>query len=89
MLFLFSIVKHNYNLLFATPDMWNLVASNRILDLKWKRKNQQKHIDNLKNIKSQINTSAPKKYSFLNSRPKARQLEYCNYPFYFRKAALN
>lgn len=50
------------------------MASNRILDLKWKRQNQRKHIDNLKNIRSQINTSAPKQYSFLNSRPKARQI---------------
>lgn len=62
------------------------MASNRILDLKWKRQNQRKHINNLKNIKSQINTSAPKQYSFLNSRPKARQLESCNFYIYFRKA---
>jgi hypothetical protein len=41
------------------------MSSNRILDLKWKKENQRKHISTLRNIKSQINTSAPKKYSFL------------------------
>lgn len=59
--------------------MWNLVASNRILDMKWKKENQRKHISTLRSIKSVINNSAPKKYSFLDSRPKARQLEFCNY----------
>ena len=54
--------------------MWNLVASNRILDLKWKKQNQKKHLINLKNVKSQINNTAPRSYSFLNTKPKARQL---------------
>ena len=56
--------------------MWNKVCSNRVLDLKWKRQCQEKHLKSLRNMKSQVNTSAPKKYSFLDSRPKARQLKY-------------
>ncbi len=54
--------------------MWNRIASNRIPDKKRKQSAQRKHIDNLRNIKSQINNSAPKHYLFLDTRPKARQL---------------
>ena len=52
------------------------MSSNRVLDLKWKRQAQEKHIRNLRSVKSLINTSAPKTYSFLDSRPKARQLKF-------------
>jgi hypothetical protein len=57
--------------------MWNLISSNKILDIKWKRENQRKHISALQNIKSQVDTSSPNFYSFLESRPKARQLRRC------------
>lgn len=55
--------------------MWNTAASNRILDLKWKRENQRKHLINLQNIKSQINTSAPRTCSFLYSKQKPKLLQ--------------
>jgi hypothetical protein len=55
--------------------MWNKVASNRILDQISKKEAQYKHLKALRNIKSQINNSSPKQYSFLSSRPKAKQLE--------------
>ena len=59
--------------------MWNKVSSNRVLDLKWKKQCQEKHLKSLRGMKSQLNTSAPKKYSFLDSRPKARQLKFGNF----------
>ena len=59
--------------------MWNRMASNRILDMRRKQEAQKKHVMNLKNIKSQINNSTPKQYLFLHTRPKAKQLELCNY----------
>ena len=55
------------------------MASNRILDMRRKQEAQKKHVNNLKNIKSQINNSAPKQYLFLHTRPKTKQLELCIY----------
>ena len=56
--------------------MWNIKASNRVLDLKWKQEAQRKHLKSLKSMKAQVNTSAPRRYSFLDSRPKSKQLKY-------------
>ena len=55
--------------------MWNLASSNRILDLKWKQQAQQKHKAALRTMRSTLNTSTPRRYSFLDSKPKRRQQE--------------
>ena len=58
--------------------MWNIMSSNRILDLKWKQQAQKRHRRALNNVKSSTNTSCPKKYSFLETKPKRKQLQRGN-----------
>jgi uncharacterized membrane protein YfhO len=65
--------------------MWNLKSSNKILDIKWKKDNQRKHLDALRNMKSQINTTSPNKYPFLESRQKAHQQKKCSNVYYSEK----
>lgn len=69
--------------------MWNIMSANRILDIKWKKENQRKHLNTLRNIKSMINNLSPKKYSFLDSRPKTRQMKRCKWLNLYRKIILN
>lgn len=57
--------------------MWNVLSGNRLIDRRRKEEAQKKHLIALNKVRSQINNSAPREYSFLNSRPKANQLKYC------------
>lgn len=57
--------------------MWNLKSSNRILDLQSKREAHLRHLRALKNVKSKINNSQPKKFTFLNYKAKTALLAKC------------
>ena len=65
--------------------MWNIMSSNRILDLKWKQQAQKRHRQALKNVRSSTNTSCPKKYSFLDSKPKRKQIQRGNHHKYIER----
>jgi hypothetical protein len=45
--------------------MWNIISSNKILDVEWKKGRQLKHLTALRNMKPIIDTSSPNKYRFL------------------------
>lgn len=59
------INKYIYRYHNKVGTMWNRIASNRILDKKRKEEAQRKHLENLRNIKSQVNNSTPRQYLFL------------------------
>lgn len=65
--------------------MWNLKSSNRILDLQSKKEAHLRHLRALKNVKSKINNSQPKQYTFLNYKAKAAQLTRCTQYIYVEK----
>ena len=56
--------------------MWNIIAANSFLDKRNKERQYERHRKTLSLIKSQIDNSAPKEYSFLTSRPKTRLQAY-------------
>jgi hypothetical protein len=58
--------------------MWNVISSNRILDRKMKEKSYLQHKKTLLQIKSQIDNQSPQKFNFLFTKPKTKQLQYCN-----------
>jgi hypothetical protein len=54
--------------------MWNVITSNRILELKMRREAYRRHKKALKDVKGQVDMSEPAKYDFLGKNLKARQL---------------
>ena len=58
--------------------MWNIIASNRILDFKIKQENYKRHKKSLREMKPSVDMKSPAHYVFLVTKPKTRQLKICN-----------
>lgn len=57
--------------------MWNVITSNRILELKMRREAYRRHKKALKEIKGQVDLTSPEKYSFLTKNLKGKQIAQC------------
>lgn len=57
--------------------MWNLVSSNRFLEMKMRKEAYRRHKDSLRAVKPQIDIQTPQAFAFLLSNPKKNQLARC------------
>lgn len=57
--------------------MWNVISSNRILDIQMRKESYRRHKNSIKNAKPQIVINSPAQYSFLVYKPKTKQLALC------------
>jgi hypothetical protein len=57
--------------------MWNVISSNRFLEVKMRREAYRRHKDSLRAVKPIISIKSPPKFTFLANNPKGVQLAQC------------